>query len=410
MVPASSEIQTLDDLLAQFKEDPNRCRGAAARRWHRPHAGRPDRQSGRGRCVGINYVPFSGGGEALASILGGHVTAGVSGYQEFAGQIETGDLRPLAISSAERLEGIDIPTLKEQGVDVELTNWRAVFAPPGISDEDKQAWPTPSRRWSKSGWQNTLKERLAGPLSAAGRVRAVPRGGSGAGRDRAQGHRPRAVAGAANSGDDHGPRLRLGEAVLAVFVLGLGLFVAVERRCCAPGQAMPRSAPSCSRGWSRPGCCWSGRRCCTRRGPARSRTRPASISTCRALMVARARPADDPDEAAGFVIASTVLFVAVARALGSRRLVLDVAVGFVLCLAAYVAFKMGLGLILPAGVLAPAARPARRRAPRDVQDGDARRSRPRLRRRPDTRSICSGRWSGSRSARRSACCPGSVRR
>ena len=109
---------------------------------------------------GINYVPFAGGGEALASILGGHVTAGVSGYQEFAGQIETGDLRPLAISSAERLEGVDIPTLKEQGVDVELTNWRAVFAPPGISEEDKQALADAVGQMVESEtWQNTLKER-----------------------------------------------------------------------------------------------------------------------------------------------------------------------------------------------------------------------------------------------------------
>jgi putative tricarboxylic transport membrane protein len=56
---------------------------------------------------------------------------------------------------------------------------------------------------------------------------------------------------------------------------------------------------------------------------------------------------------AGFVLATTALFAAVAHALGSRRLVLNLAVGFVLCLAAYVAFTWGLGLILPAGVLAP---------------------------------------------------------
>jgi putative tricarboxylic transport membrane protein len=84
----------------------------------------------------------------------------VSGYQEFAGQIATGDLRPLAISSAERLEGADIPTLKEQGVDVELTNWRAVFAPPGISEEDKQALGDAVGQMVESEtWQNTLKDR-----------------------------------------------------------------------------------------------------------------------------------------------------------------------------------------------------------------------------------------------------------
>jgi putative tricarboxylic transport membrane protein len=161
VVPASSEIQTLDDLIAQFKEDPQSVSwgGGSAGGTDHMLVGLIAKEAGVDPS-GINYVPFAGGGEALASILGGHVTAGVSGYQEFAGQIETGDLRPLAISSAERLEGVDIPTLKEQGVDVELTNWRAVFAPPDISDEDKQALADAVGQMVQSEtWQNTLKER-----------------------------------------------------------------------------------------------------------------------------------------------------------------------------------------------------------------------------------------------------------
>jgi putative tricarboxylic transport membrane protein len=161
VVPASSEFQTLDDLIAKFKEDPT------AVSWGGGSAGGTDhmlvgliaKEIGV-EPSGVNYVPFAGGGEALASILGGHVSAGVSGYEEFAGQIETGDLRPLAISSAERLEGIDVPTLKEQGIDVELTNWRAVFAPPDISDEDKQALADAVGKMVESEtWQSTLKER-----------------------------------------------------------------------------------------------------------------------------------------------------------------------------------------------------------------------------------------------------------
>jgi putative tricarboxylic transport membrane protein len=161
VVPASSEIQTLDDLIAKFKEGPQSVS------WGGGSAGGTDHmlvgliaKTVGVEPGGINYVPFAGGGEALASILGGHVTAGVSGYQEFAGQIETGDLRALAISSAERLEGVDIPTLKEQGVDVELTNWRAVFAPPGISDADKQALgDAVAKMVDGEAWQTTLKDR-----------------------------------------------------------------------------------------------------------------------------------------------------------------------------------------------------------------------------------------------------------
>jgi putative tricarboxylic transport membrane protein len=161
VVPSNSDIQSLDDLMAKFKEDP------ASVSWAGGSAGGTDhmlvgliaKQVGVDP-TGINYVPFAGGGEALAAILGGHVTAGVSGWEEFAGQVETGTLRALALSSSERMDGIDVPTLKEQGVDVELTNWRAVFGPPGLSDEDKQALSDAVGKMVESeAWQNTLKER-----------------------------------------------------------------------------------------------------------------------------------------------------------------------------------------------------------------------------------------------------------
>jgi len=105
-------------------------------------------------------VPFSGGGEALAAIMGGHVTAGISGLSEWVGQIQSGDLRALAISSPEKLEGVDIPTLKEQGVDVDLANWRAVVAPPGIDDAEKAALLDAVDKMVKSdGWKKVLAEK-----------------------------------------------------------------------------------------------------------------------------------------------------------------------------------------------------------------------------------------------------------
>ena len=86
----------------------------------------------------VNYVPFSGGGESLAAILGGKVTAGISGYSEYEGQIKSGKLRAIGITSSERRPSIDIPTFKEQGVDLVLTNWRSVVAAPGITPEQKK--------------------------------------------------------------------------------------------------------------------------------------------------------------------------------------------------------------------------------------------------------------------------------
>ena len=96
----------------------------------------------------VNYIAHSGGGEALSAILGGHVTAGISGYEEFAPQIAAGKLRGLAISSDERLPGVDVPTLKEQGIDVSLVNWRGVFA---AAADPRQGQEGPVRRGRQDG-------------------------------------------------------------------------------------------------------------------------------------------------------------------------------------------------------------------------------------------------------------------
>jgi putative tricarboxylic transport membrane protein len=84
----------------------------------------------------MNYVGYSGGGEAIAGILSGDVKVGVSGVSEFEGQIESGAMRLLAISSTDKVDvaGKPAPTLTDSGLDVDYVNWRAIFAPPGISD------------------------------------------------------------------------------------------------------------------------------------------------------------------------------------------------------------------------------------------------------------------------------------
>lgn len=139
VVPANSPIKSLKDLLAQFKANP----GGVS--WGGGSAGGTDHiivamiaQATGVDVSKINYIPFAGGGEAQAAILGGHVTVGLSGWNEFAGQIQSGKMRPLAVTSGKRLSGIDVPTLKEQGVDVELSNWRAIFAAPGITEAQKR--------------------------------------------------------------------------------------------------------------------------------------------------------------------------------------------------------------------------------------------------------------------------------
>lgn len=114
----------------------------------------------------VNYISYDGGGELMASVLGGKVGFGVSGIGETRDQIEAGELRPLAVTSPERVPGIDAPTLQEAGVDVSFTNWRGVVAPPGLSDRDRerlvnlfralhdtQAWRDALR---KNGWSDAF--------------------------------------------------------------------------------------------------------------------------------------------------------------------------------------------------------------------------------------------------------------
>jgi putative tricarboxylic transport membrane protein len=87
----------------------------------------------------INYVAFRGGGEATAAILGNNVSVGGSGYSEFAQYIEAGKMRAIAVTAPARLKGINVPTMKEQGFNVEIGNWRGVYGAPGITPAQRAA-------------------------------------------------------------------------------------------------------------------------------------------------------------------------------------------------------------------------------------------------------------------------------
>jgi putative tricarboxylic transport membrane protein len=108
----------------------------------------------------VNYIPFSGGGESLAAILGGKVTAGISGWGEYEGQIKAGKLRAIGVTSPQRIPGVDVATFKEQGVDLVLTNWRSVMAAPGITAEQKKALGETIDKLVKSAaWKDILKQK-----------------------------------------------------------------------------------------------------------------------------------------------------------------------------------------------------------------------------------------------------------
>jgi len=183
VVPAASDIQDLAGLVAKLKADP----GSVS--WAGGSAGGTDHITAGlfAKTVGVdpklvNYVAFSGGGEALAAVLGNQVTVGISGYGEFQSQVEAGALRVIGVSAPEKVAIINGPTFKEGGVDLVVQNWRGVWAGPGLSAEQTAAIGADveklvnSAAWTKiletKGWINTylpgeeFKTQLATEITA----------------------------------------------------------------------------------------------------------------------------------------------------------------------------------------------------------------------------------------------------
>ncbi|HVJ30444.1 MAG TPA: tripartite tricarboxylate transporter substrate-binding protein, partial [Gammaproteobacteria bacterium] len=314
-VPATSPFRTLEDLVAAFREHPESIS------WGGGSVGGSDQILAGliAAAVGIeprrvNYIGYSGGGEALAAVLGGQVSVGVNGLAEFAAQIEGGTLRVLAVSSAERLPGVDAPPLRERGVDVAFENWRSIVAPPGITaDERARLASTVDAMVRSSEWREMLARYrwldryLAGDEFAAfeaaeeRRVRAILK----------------ELGASAASGEARGfdPYATFVLAGLALFGVAAAVAVRRERKSAAVsgGDALA----------------W----------------RPlVLIGAGAALHVLLA-------ESMGFIVAAALLFWLVARAFDARHPARDLVYALAVAASSYALFDYALDLPLPAGVL-----------------------------------------------------------
>jgi putative tricarboxylic transport membrane protein len=310
-VPAASPFHTLEDLLAAFRSAPESIS------WGGGSVGGSDQILAGliAAAIGVeprrvNYIGFSGGGEALSAILGGQVSVGINGLAEFQAQVDAGALRVLAVSSGDRLAGVDAPTLRERGIDVEFENWRSVVAPPGLSADERARLAAAVDAMVRSAeWHEMLARYrwldryLGGDEFAAFaaaeelRVRAILRElGAGS---------------AEPSGWDAYAAFVL--AGLVLFGAAAAVSVLRERKSAPAHDAL---------GW-----------------------RPlALIGAGAALHVLLA-------ESLGFIVAAAVLFWLVARAFDAQRPARDLACGLGVAAASYFLFDYALDLPLPAGML-----------------------------------------------------------
>lgn len=161
VVPSSGKIKTWKELEAALKSNPKAVSVAGGSAGGTDHLilGMLIKALGKNPREAA-YVAFAGGGPANAAIIGGQVVAGISGYSEFEDQIKAGRMIPLAVSGKSRIPGVNVPTLVELGINVSESNWRGVFAPPGISTAARDAMVEFISRVNTSApWQQELETR-----------------------------------------------------------------------------------------------------------------------------------------------------------------------------------------------------------------------------------------------------------
>ena len=321
VVPATSPLRTLADLLAAFKASPETVT------WGGGSTGGTDDLLVRllAEQLGVapsraNYIAFAGGGPALAALLGGQLTAGVSGYSEFAGQIEAGGLRALAISSPSTARRTIAPTLRDQGVDLELANWRAVVAAPGLTDAERDGLTTRMSRvvasdaWrdilARNGWDDMFLAGAPFRQFLIGEQQRVD-----AALQRLSASSTTALAAAQPVTSWVTPMTLPIAALVGVAMLGLATLI---HGFYGRGRARSHAAGTALRNETR-----------------------AMLLLAALLVHALAFPS------VGFIFASTLLFAAAAHLFDSRRWLTNLLVGLSASLVLFVVFTRGLGVNLP---------------------------------------------------------------
>ncbi|WP_438354595.1 Bug family tripartite tricarboxylate transporter substrate binding protein [Microbacterium sp. CJ88] len=166
VVPEASPFKTLKDVVEAIKKDGQSVTVTGGSAGGADHilAGLLLTDAGLSSSdvtSKLNYVPNSGGGEAVTLLLGGNAQVGISGIGEFAEFVKAGQMRALAVSSEGPSEILpDAPTIKDEGYNVTLTNWRGLLAPGGISDAERAGLvKAVTELHASDAWKKTLADK-----------------------------------------------------------------------------------------------------------------------------------------------------------------------------------------------------------------------------------------------------------
>lgn len=173
VVGAKSPFKSLADLVDAIKAKPDSVAfagGSAVGGFDHLKSLMVLQRAGITEITKVKYISFNAGADAITQTIGGFTQAMTGDMSEVVGFLKSGDIRVLAVLTEERVPGFeDIPTAKEQGIDVVAVNWRGLYIPKGVSDDTFKMWADRLQKVADSDeWKNVMAANGLAPFTKVG--------------------------------------------------------------------------------------------------------------------------------------------------------------------------------------------------------------------------------------------------
>ena len=173
VVGAKSPFKSLADLVDAIKAKPDSVAfagGSAVGGFDHLKSLMVLQRAGITDITKVKYISFNAGADAITQTIGGFTQAMTGDMSEVVGFLKSGDIRVLAVLTEERVPGFDdIPTAKEQGIDVVAVNWRGLYIPKGVSDDTFKMWADRLQNVADSDeWKKVMVANGLAPFTKVG--------------------------------------------------------------------------------------------------------------------------------------------------------------------------------------------------------------------------------------------------